>query len=155
MKILMTVILCSCFLAACSSAGSTSQSADTHQNVLEEIQTEENQTTDSGITVDQGEELSEESMFSVLDNPESLWDGDSNSAKTVYADFVIKDLRENVEPIHGDITIFITAESKFGKEYVLRMDPIRTQFEFEIGSEYTIFISYFNKNTIIIGASLK
>ena len=173
-RTILILIACGCLicgiLTACGPAGSGQKSGGSVVVRNDTAQAEEDQGAGAGTganqgaetgtgpsagmdtSTGQGKELTEEGMFSVLEKPELLWDSESYTAKTVYADFVIKDLREHVEPLHGDITIFVTVESKFGKEYTLKLDPIRTQCELKIGREYTIFISYFNRDTLIIDA---
>ena len=98
------------------------------------------------------DELSDENMFQILNKPEMLWDNESNSSKTMYADFIVKDLLIHQEEIHGDITTFVTVESARGDAYTLRLDSVQTPYVFGIGGKYTIFVSYFNRSAMIVYA---
>lgn len=98
------------------------------------------------------EKLSAEAAFRVLDTPHQLWDAATNKSRIVYADFMIRDLQKNEEPIHGDTETRVTAESPYGVAYALKLDTMKTPYEFAIGEKYTLFMAYHYGELTIVNA---
>lgn len=88
------------------------------------------------------QKLSSSEEFLILNKQRSLFDDTNYTSKTVYADFIVKDWWQHEDYLHGDIETWVMVESPYGKEYLLRLDPMRTPYEFGIGEKYSLFITY-------------
>lgn len=74
--------------------------------------------------------------------PEYMPSEDDYQMKTVYADFIIKNVWNHEERVHGDYWTVIDVESMDGTLYTLRLETMHMlmNYEFGVGQKYTLYI---------------
>jgi hypothetical protein len=77
------------------------------------------------------------------------WEDDYQN-KTVYADFIVKNVWHYDEWVHGDYWTEVDVESLDGNKYTLRLETMRmtADYEFGVGQQYTF--SYYKFATIVL-----
>ncbi|HEX3028618.1 MAG TPA: InlB B-repeat-containing protein [Clostridia bacterium] len=87
------------------------------------------------------QELKSRQDYDIL-TPEYMPLEDDYQMKTVYADFIIKNVWNHEERVHGEYWTVIDVESMEGTLYTLRLETshMLMNYEFGVGQQYTLYI---------------
>jgi hypothetical protein len=94
-----------------------------------------------GVDVPSGKELISRQDYHVI-TPEYMPWKDNYQTGIVFADFIIKNVWDCEDWVHGDYWAEIDVESMDGDQFTLRLETVRMpiQYEFGVGQQYTLYI---------------